>query len=491
MLLVWTAFSRWAGRWSAVLVVSVFAAACAGQYEPPADYYTSITGNPATLKNELHLIISDNYWTSLTGPGGTFAPNGSGHQVRSYDDARQGLAVVDSDPSQLSKVVLAYNGISVSGDWDSGVTWNREHRWPDSLGLGGSGPDYSDMHHLTACHPNINSSRGNDPFGTTTSNGTYGSVGSYWFPGNTDQPSRPEIGNDTGDVARAMFYMAVRYDGQESSTVDLELRNGSASGSQMGDLASLLLWHFRDPPSTFERRRNHLVFHKIDNPLHYQGNRNPFVDHPEYAWAIFGDAANDSKLYVGATAPANGASALTVDFGTLPVGAALPAAQSVTLQKIGADPTYYAVTTTGVATCSASGADNAFSYNSGSLTLTVGLPAGTTLTPGLKSGTITVDNLDPTNQGAGTGSLDGNDVITVLVNVGAIDCPDPFADWDGDLDVDQTDFAALQVCYSEGSYSADCACFDHDRNGVVDVLDFDSFQACVSGPNVPADPSCD
>lgn len=477
---------------AALVVVTSLAGQVWAQYAPPADYYSSLTGNASTLKSELHVIISDNYWTSLTGPGGTFAPNGSGHQVRSYDDDRYGLAIVDSDPNQPGNVILAYNGASVSGEWDSGVTWNREHRWPDSMGLGGSGPDYSDMHHLTACNNSINSSRGNDPFGTTTSTGTYGARGSYWYPGDSDNASRPEVGNDTGDVARALFYMAVRYDGGDSGTIDLELKNGTATVGQMGDLASLLIWHYRDLPSTVERRRNHLIFDKIDNPQHYQGNRNPFIDRPELVWAIFGDGANDSKLYVGSSAPTNGASGMTVDFGTLAVGATLPAARTVTINKAGTDPTCYEISVAGDAVCSVSGRDNAFGYNAGSRTVSVSLPAGITATAGTKIGTITIDNLDWTNQGTGTGSLDGNDVITVLVHVGT-SCPDPFADTDSDGDVDQSDFAALQLCYSpQGeSYPASCACMDRDLNGIIDLADFDEFQSCVSGPGLQALPSCD
>jgi hypothetical protein len=152
---------------------------------------------------------------------------------------------------------------------------------------------------------------------------------------------------------------------------------------------------------------------------------------------------------------------------------------------------YFEIVASGTATCTPAGRDHAFGYNAGSRTLSVGLPAGATATPGIKTGTITIDNLDLTHQGSGTGSLDGNDVIAVIVHVG-ISCSDPFADADGDGDVDQSDFAVLQLCYSvDTAFSADCACFDRDANGIVDILDFNSFQVCFSGAGVPADPSCD
>jgi hypothetical protein len=196
-------------------------------------------------------------------------------------------------------------------------------------------------------------------------------------------------------------------------------------------------------------------------------------------------------LYVGPSAPSNGASSLIVDFGALPVGSPSPPAQSVVLNKSGAAPTYFEINVAGEATCAPGGRDWAFDYNGGTRSLLVGLPAGITATAGPKSGTIVIDNLELTNQGSGTGSVDGNDVITVLVHVG-MGCPDPFADADFDGNVDQSDFAALQLCYSgNGSSLAGCACFDWDGSGMVDLLDFAVFQACFTGPGVLVDPSCD
>jgi hypothetical protein len=75
-------------------------------------------------------------------------------------------------------------------------------------------------------------------------------------------------------------------------------------------------------------------------------------------------------------------------------------------------------------------------------------------------------------------------------------CNSPFADADGDGDVDQADFAAFQRCITgtddPGSvYNADnCACFDRDFDSDIDQSDLLAFEACVSGPNVPADPGC-
>lgn len=89
-----------------------------------------------------------------------------------------------------------------------------------------------------------------------------------------------------GDYARTLFYMAVRYQGRDSSlTPDLELVPGKPEKKtpHLGGLCLLLDWHQTDPVSDLERRRNDRIYD-------WQGNRNPFVDHPEFATDIWGNA---------------------------------------------------------------------------------------------------------------------------------------------------------------------------------------------------------
>jgi len=72
-------------------------------------------------------------------------------------------------------------------------------------------------------------------------------------------------------------------------------------------------------------------------------------------------------------------------------------------------------------------------------------------------------------------------------------CNDPFADADGDEDVDQDDFAAFQLCYTGpgGGVPDGCDCFDNDADGDIDTTDLGDFENCASGPAVPADKTCD
>ena len=120
-----------------------------GQYDPPADYYLTATGTGATLKANLHNITAKDYWNGFL--------SSTTHKVRSYDDAKTGLQITDVDPSNPANLILLYTGVSVPKVWDAGNTWNREHQWPDSMGINGTLPAYGDLHHLRPCDPGVNS----------------------------------------------------------------------------------------------------------------------------------------------------------------------------------------------------------------------------------------------------------------------------------------------------------------------------------------------
>lgn len=199
------------------------------------DYYASISGvTDVQLKSALRTLITQ--MNTLT-----------------YDQARYILDDSDRDPARPGNVILIYNRASVSGAWDGGTTWNREHVWPQSkLGTASD----SDIQNLKPANPLINSNRGNLPF--ASGSGSHGSVSGGYYPGDADR----------GDVARILLYMHVRW-------------NLTINTSTVGDLNLLLRWHIQDPVDAFERNRNEVLFN-------HQGNRNPFIDHPEFAERIWG-----------------------------------------------------------------------------------------------------------------------------------------------------------------------------------------------------------
>jgi endonuclease I len=401
----------------------------ADAYDPPSGYYTTATGTGATLKQQLHVLID-----AVDDPGVSDVVE----TPMSYDAARSSLQVTDADVAHANHIITVYDRTSLdvssfntSGipGWDGGTTWNREHTWPRSRGIGSSGRDDSDLFNLRPALTANNGDRGDLNYGGAFGAQSWGTVTdggqTYWYPGNAD----------AGMIARQEFYMATRFDGSDSSTQDLEIGIGNVanpSGSedappQLGNLMRLLEWHYAAPPDTFERRRNQVIFDD------YQHNRNPFIDHPEFVWSIFakdnlGNAVpNDTQVTIASPTTVNtttGASTKTVDLGRVLVGAAVPAAQSLSLAKQSNNATgyyggtYFEATTSGSATSSLSGRLNAFrTTQTDSAPIAIGLNT-TTSAAGLKSGTVTIDNLDiTTTGGSGRGANDASDTFNVSLNV--------------------------------------------------------------------------
>jgi hypothetical protein len=134
---------------------------------------------------------------------------------------------------------------------------------------------------------NVNSSRGNDYYDLSDTNHA-----SYIFPAHTEAPqcssdfdSWEPPSSVKGDIARAIFYMDVRYEAGTNTEPDLLLTEAvhriASTNAHMGRLVALLFWHEQDPVDSAERLRNDRVFSL------YQHNRNPFVDHPEWVREIF------------------------------------------------------------------------------------------------------------------------------------------------------------------------------------------------------------
>ncbi|MDN3248294.1 endonuclease [Streptomyces sp. ZSW22] len=224
-------------------------------------YYKDAVGKTGdSLKSSLHTIISDQ--TKL-----------------SYSAVWDALKVTDQDPADSGNVILLYSGISRSKSLNGGDTgdWNREHVWAKSHGDFGTatGPG-TDIHHLRPEDVRVNSVRGNKDFDNGGS-GFTDSGGSL-----TDSDSFEPRDAVKGDVARMIFYMAVRYEGGDG-WADLEVNGSVDNGSSpyIGKLDVLKQWNDGDPPDAFEQRRNQVIYDD------YQHNRNPFVDHPEWVEAIW------------------------------------------------------------------------------------------------------------------------------------------------------------------------------------------------------------
>lgn len=411
----------------ALAVALTCQASLRAQYEAPPSYYGSITNQTgAALKSQLTTIMS------------------AGHVQTSYAEARDFLPFTDANPDNLTQMFEFYGHAviqkpSASHTGFVGMYESREHVWPDSLQGPGNTSNSTrgsrgDIHMLKPLRQSTNSSRGNNAFGGAALTGSARNIGSsQWFPSDVDK----------GDAARIIFYGATRY----ASTLSVVYGNPTTN-TQMGDLNALLRFHYLDVPDLFEQRRNDTIFRGDDirtagDDSSFAGtrNRNAYIDRPEYVWSVFVDQQNDTRLSVGAPG-ADGGSAAHVDFGRVLRNAPTPAPQSVTLNKSGVDGTYYSVTVSGSATSTVNGRNNAFAMDStGSRTVGIGINASTTIA-GMKTGTVTIDNLDVTTAGGvGRGANDADDVITMSLAV--LDASNSSFAGTGDLDSLVLDFGEV------------------------------------------------
>jgi len=189
----------------------------------------------------------------------------------------EALIELDASKTTAGAVDLIYSGEPIAakpyGEQD---TWTREQLWPDSRGAVGSHA-FADIHN-------------NRPENTRVSmikrEMLFGSCGTVEFgdacekpafatgPSDTEQDGKvwlpPE--NVRGDIARALFYMELRY---KKEDLGLEIVDCPPFvNGKMAYLSQLLEWHAADPVSDEELERN------TNACANWQGNRNPFVDYP-------------------------------------------------------------------------------------------------------------------------------------------------------------------------------------------------------------------
>ena len=216
---------------------------------------------------------------------------------KGFVDYSSGLSThcqqADEDPSNTNNMILFYTRDSVKKQ--AAGTWNREHVWPKNKSNGnwGTSQGGTDILHLRPTYVTPNSTRSNHPYGyakngntLTYNNMTYGKLAGDIF-----EP----LDCVKGDAARIIMYMWTVYDGY-SGYSPLSITSVFESYN------TLLEWHTMDKPDVMEGHRNDYVQNST-----IQKNRNPFVDHPELAWKIFGDQASSSvKAACMAAYPANG-----------------------------------------------------------------------------------------------------------------------------------------------------------------------------------------
>ncbi len=243
----------------------------------PAGYYDAASGmSGAQLRSALHDIIKD-------------------HTAYGYDYAWTAYRTTDARPDD-DKVWDIYSDIpggtpaylytfgvdegGVGGAEGTGYT--REHTWCKSWFGGEVSPMYTDLFALYPCDTHMNGTRGVFPYGETAAPqfvSTNGSrVGPGAVPGYTGTVFEP-IDDFKGDLARVYFYFSTRYYLEDAGWPGGPATDGA--DLRPWALEMFLEWNAEDPVSRKEIDRNNAVYS-------IQGNRNPFVDRPEFVSEVFG-----------------------------------------------------------------------------------------------------------------------------------------------------------------------------------------------------------
>lgn len=262
----------------------------------PQNYYDTVnTTNATTLKQSLHEIIDDHQRFPYTSTA---------------TDTWDILEAADEDPNNANNVIDLYKNASYAKVGGGNTNYNREHSWPKSYGFpkdGASNYPYTDAHHLFIANSGYNSSRSNKPYAncdtscaeklTEFTNTRGGGAGEHNLTKGSGYTGTWQTWNGRkGDVARALMYLAVRYEGgvhgvtaiNEPDLILTDDRNLIANSNTgvnidvayMGLKSVLMQWHKDDPVDDYELRHNDAVYLQ-------QGNRNPFIDRPEYAECVF------------------------------------------------------------------------------------------------------------------------------------------------------------------------------------------------------------
>ena len=246
----------------------------------PSGYYSRAEGKKGEdLRAALHDIIK-------------------GHTVKSYKELV--YAYPDTDGDSDGKLIDIYSSkrwdIDDTGSYSQeGDPWNKEHLWCQSWF--GSGTPKSDLFHVYPVDGYVNGRRSAYPFAEVkytagaknnyrSSNGS--TLGTSITPGYSGVAFEP-ADEYKGDVARSMFYMSVRYYTEDGSWKSSGMTNKAEILPWALEL--LMSWNEQDPVSQKEIDRNNKIYND------YQHNRNPFIDHPEYARMIWDENWTEGTFY--------------------------------------------------------------------------------------------------------------------------------------------------------------------------------------------------
>ena len=380
------------------------------------------------------------------------------------------------------------NASETSSTGSSQTMLNQEHLWSKSHGFAGTGSGEpnagSDLHHLVAADAAVNK--------WAHSNYSYGNVGtvdSSWTTNQTnwDNGRNTILGNkkgtpvtahtgdegttvfepqdiDKGDIARALFFMAARYnyyggDATQASVLEPNLElvdrvidtamdcNGTNGAAQYGVVSDLVQWNKDDPTTTstdtgaYEIHRNNLIYNN------YQNTRNPFIDFPEWVDYVWGDK-KDTGVASPATDTING-------FNT----GSVTAPTAITLNALTTNIALGGTFSASVASVTPTDASKSVTWSSNNSAVASVDGSGVISGAGVGQAIISA-----------TSTLDSNVNASITVNVSGVSLTSiSFSASSLDINVGNT--STLAVTYNPDNASNKTVTWSSDNSGVASVID--------------------
>ena len=267
----------------------------------PAGYYDGTDALTCQiLKTKLRDIVSTGYVQLTYTPGVWQAYQYT--DLRIDDNNKDSIIwdIYSDNPSGPDPYTYKYQVNQCGNYTKEGDCYNREHSTPKSW-FSEAYPMYSDVNHLYPTDGYVNNMRSNYPYGEVNAptsesmnHSKLGTGDNFGYKGIVFEP----IDKYKGDLARTSMYMATRYENE------IIANNWSANGTanalflspadetdaakrklQIYDawyLKTIFKWSDEDPVSQKEVDRNNAIYYQSG-----QHNRNPFIDHPEYAAVIW------------------------------------------------------------------------------------------------------------------------------------------------------------------------------------------------------------
>lgn len=293
------------------LLIAVFA--LQAQYRDiPNGYYNSAANKTGDeLKAALHDIIKNDHHVSYKNLWGAYETTDKKPGTNYIWD------IYSDNPNGTPPYQYTYSTDQCGNYNGEGCCYNREHVWAQSW-TNDNSTHQTDLHHVYPTDGYVNAQRSNYAFGevgtaswTSLNGGKLGSCKTSGYTGTVFEP----IDEYKGDIARALMYVSVRYYTEDSGWDNSAMTTKSVIKDWA--VTMLLRWHAEDPVSEKEIARNQAVYD-------IQGNRNPFVDHPEYAARIW--TPNTTYNITASVSPSNS--------GTVNGAGSYSAGQSCTLTAI-------------------------------------------------------------------------------------------------------------------------------------------------------------